>query len=139
MEYKSLHLIKIGWDDMTGTVMDLEEISLTKMQFLLNETFKALISCHKSELVPKEICNIFLSVEDFINITSIIESAEKEEGFYHCLEFRIIINALREGFFSNADVYDYPRLHTSCLSPKSHKFDFEKDTLEDYFSSLKGN
>lgn len=139
MKHAPLHHLTGCWDDMTYTILDLKELPLEKMYLLLKETFKVLACYCKEELIPKEICKIILSMEDFLKFASMMEEKEKEKGYYHALEFCVIIHALRDGFFAENLAADYPKLKTDVMSDKPLVMNFEKDSLEDYFNLVNPN
>ena len=74
------------WKDMTKVVMSLDELPLPKKQQLLKDTYRILTDFLKSELVPKQISELFLEMEDFLYFSSLMEEKEKSVGFYHWQE-----------------------------------------------------
>ena len=74
------------WKDMTKVVMSLDELPLPKIQQLLKDTYRILTDFLKSELVPKQISELFLEMEDFLYFCSLMEEKEKSVGFYHWQE-----------------------------------------------------
>ena len=72
------------WCEMTNIVLDLKELSFSKIQNLLKETYEILTEYHKEKLIPKEISKLLLEVDSFLYFTSLMEENEKGIDFYHC-------------------------------------------------------
>lgn len=132
MSYNEISLLIKEWKDMISVVMSLEELSLPKIQELLKETYRILTVFHKSELVPKQISELFLEMENFLYFTSLMEEKEKNTGFYHWQEVFCIVKALEKGFFEGKYRCDFPKLIITDILDNDFLFDFGSDNIEGY-------
>ena len=79
-----INVIVDEWCEMTNIVLDLKELSFSKIQNLLKETYEILTEYHKEKLIPKEISKLLLEVDSFLYFTSLMEENEKGIDFYPC-------------------------------------------------------
>ena len=98
MEYEIIRGITREWEDMTGKVLDLKELSVLDIEELIADTYEVLTEYHKDALVPKEITKLLLEIKDFHEISSAIEFAEKPKGYYYSMDILLITNAIINGF-----------------------------------------
>ncbi len=132
MSYSEIASIVKEWKDMTNVVMSLEKLPLPKIQQLLKDTYRILTVFHKSELVPKQISELFLEMEDFLYFTSLMEEKEKSMGFYYWQEIFCIVKALEKGFFEGKYRCDFPKMIITDTLDNDFLFDFDSDNIEGY-------
>lgn len=130
METTALKHLTKQWDDIICGVLHLQELSLSKTQRLLKDTYRALTAFHKEELVPKEISKILLRMEEFLYFASLMEEKEKGKSFYHWEELNYVVNALKKGFFDAEYACDYPKLIVTDVLDNEFLIDLEKDRME---------
>ena len=123
MEYKALEQIANEWQQMTSTVMDLQDISLSEIQGLLKDTYQALTAFHNDVLIPKEVCKILLEMEDFLYFASLMEEKEVGESFYHWREIFVISTALKTGFLEGKYECEFPHLQVCDDKENVHIID----------------
>ena len=130
MKNKELKQIAYNWKSMTDTVLDLEKFSLSEMQILLSDTYKALRTYHKENVAPKEVSNILLEMYEFLYFTSLMEEKEVGVNFYQYQYISSIVAALRKGFFEADYRCEFPEL--KILDKNNNKFiiNFENDIFE---------
>ena len=120
------------WKDMTKVVMSLDELPLPKIQQLLKDTYRILTDFLKSELVPKQISELFLEMEDFLYFSSLMVEKEKSVGFYHRQEIFCIVKSLEKGFFEGKYRCDFPKLVITDILDNAFLFDFDSDNIVGY-------
>lgn len=126
MNNEILNLIN-RWDKKTNKAMMLKDISLSKTQELLKETYRVLTVYHKEECVPKQIVQLFLAMEDFLYFSSLMEEKEKEINFYHWQEIFCIIKTFEKDFLNGNFQYEYPLFLISDVLDKSILINFNED------------
>ena len=130
MENKELKQIAYNWKSMTDTVLDLEKFSLSEMQILLSDTYKALRTYHKENVAPKEVSNILLEMYEFLYFTSLMEEKEVGVNFYQYQYISSIVAALRKGFFEADYRCEFPELKILDKNNNEFVINFENDIFE---------
>lgn len=130
MENKELKQIAYNWKSMTDTVLDLEKFSLSEMQILLSDTYKALRTYHKENVAPKEVSNILLEMYEFLYFTSLMEEKEVGVNFYQYQYISSIVAALRKGFFEADYRCEFPELKILDKNNNEFMINFENDIFE---------
>ena len=130
MENKELKQIAYNWKSMTDTVLDLEKFSLSEMQILLSDTYKALRTYHKENVAPKEVSNILLEMYEFLYFTSLMEEKEVGVDFYQYQYISSIVAALRKGFFEADYRCEFPELKILDKNNNEFMINFENDIFE---------
>lgn len=115
---------------MTDTVLDLEKFSLSEMQILLSDTYKALRTHHKENVAPKEVSNILLEMYEFLYFTSLMEEKEVGVNFYQYQYISSIVAALRKGFFEADYRCEFPELKILDKNNNEFIINFENDIFE---------
>ena len=80
MKCEELEKIADLWDRMTMIAIDMQELPLAELQVLLCDTYRALTQFHKDALVPKEVTQILLNIEEYLYFSSLMEEKEVPEG-----------------------------------------------------------
>jgi hypothetical protein len=127
---KELKQIAYNWKSMTDTVLDLEKFSLSEMQILLSDTYKALRTYHKENVAPKEVSNILLEMYEFLYFTSLMEEKEVGVNFYQYQYISSIVAALRKGFFEADYRCEFPELKILDKNNNEFMINFENDIFE---------
>ena len=130
MKNKELKQIAYNWKSMTDTVLDLEKFSLSEMQILLSDTYKALRTYHKENVAPKEVSNILLEMYEFLYFTSLMEEKEVGVDFYQYQYISSIVAALRKGFFEADYRCEFPELKILDKNNNEFMINFEYDIFE---------
>lgn len=130
MENNELKQIAYNWKSMTDTVLDLEKFSLSEMQILLSDTYKALRTYHKENVAPKEVSNILLEMYEFLYFTSLMEEKEVGVNFYQYQYISSIVAALRKGFFEADYRCEFPELKILDKNNNEFIINFENDIFE---------
>lgn len=130
MKNKELKQIAYNWKSMTDTVLDLEKFSLSEMQILLSDTYKALRTHHKENVAPKEVSNILLEMYEFLYFTSLMEEKEVGVNFYQYQYISSIVAALRKGFFEADYRCEFPELKILDKNNNEFIINFENDIFE---------
>lgn len=130
MKNKELKQIAYNWKSMTDTVLDLEKFSLSEMQILLSDTYKALRTYHKENVIPKEVSNILLEMYEFLYFTSLMEEKEVGVNFYQYQYISSIVAALRKGFFEADYRCEFPELKILDKNNNEFIINFENDIFE---------
>lgn len=130
MKNKELKQIAYNWKSMTDTVLDLEKFSLSEMQILLSDTYKALRTYHKENVAPKEVSNILLEMYEFLYFTSLMEEKEVGVNFYQYQYISSIVAALRKGFFEADYRCEFPELKILDKNNNEFIINFENDIFE---------
>ena len=130
MKNKELKQIAYNWKSMTDTVLDLEKFSLSEMQILLSDTYKALRTYHKENVAPKEVSNILLEMYEFLYFTSLMEEKEVGVNFYQYQYISSIVAALRKGFFEADYRCEFPELKILDKNNNEFMINFENDIFE---------
>jgi hypothetical protein len=127
VENNELKQIAYNWKSMTDTVLDLEKFSLSEMQILLSDTYKALRTYHKENVAPKEVSNILLEMYEFLYFTSLMEEKEVGVNFYQYQYISSIVAALRKGFFEADYRCEFPELKILDKNNNEFIINFEND------------
>ena len=130
MKNKELKQIAYNWKSMKDTVLDLEKFSLSEMQILLSDTYKALRTYHKENVAPKEVSNILLEMYEFLYFTSLMEEKEVGVNFYQYQYISSIVAALRKGFFEADYRCEFPELKILDKNNNEFIINFENDIFE---------
>lgn len=125
-----INVIVDEWCEMINIVLDLKELSLSKIQNLLKETYEILTEYHKEKLIPKEISKLLLEVDNFLYFTSLMEENEKGVDFYHFQYISSIFEAMKEGFFNSEYTYTFPKLKITDIKKNEHIINFETDIFK---------
>lgn len=120
-----INVIVDEWCEMTNIVLDLKELSFSKIQNLLKETYEILTEYHKEKLIPKEISKLLLEVDSFLYFTSLMEEKEKGVDFYHFQYISSLFEAMKEGFFNSEYTHAFPELKVSDIKNNEHIINFE--------------
>lgn len=115
------------WDNMTYQALNLQEISLSDIQILLKDTYHILTEVHKDELVPKSICKLLLTMDEFLYFSSMMEANEKGVDFYHYQYISNIVSALKTGFFKGEYEEPFPKLKIYGSEKNEIVIGFEND------------
>ena len=129
IKYKELELIAKKWDSMTTIALNLQELPLAQMQVLLCDTYRALTQFHKDSLVPKEITQILLNIEEYLYFASLMEETEVPAGYYCYRQLCLIVNAFKEGFFNAEYAYAFPQLQIFDDFQNAHIINLERNFL----------
>jgi hypothetical protein len=112
MEIEKIMLLAETWDEKTGDILELKEIAIGEFELLLNRTYEILYKYHKEKVIPKEICNLILKEEEFMQFFCIL--GDKEEKLKKSFEvyraLHNVIEAMKNGFFSGEYNTVYPFL-----------------------------
>ena len=122
-----INVIVDEWCEMTNIVLDLKELSFSKIQNLLKGTYEILTEYHKEKLIPKEISKLLLEVDSFLYFTSLMEENEKGVDFYHFQYISSIFEAMKKGFFNSEYTHAFPELKISDIKNNEHIINFETD------------
>ena len=129
MEYENIKGLAREWEDMTGTVIDLKELSVSDIEGLIADTYEVLTEYHKDALIPKEIAKLLLEIKDFHEISSAIEFAEKPKGYYHSMDILLITNAIINGFLKGEYECEFPKLQIKDINHNMHLIDLKTNFL----------
>lgn len=133
----TLYQLSCGWEELTHIVLGLEELPADTLQELVDETYRDLSVMHKEELVPKNVCRLFMSIRDFLYFAELMEEKETGKGYYHCEELNYLMNAVIKGFMSSEYRAAYPELIVTDCMDTDYLIDFSKDSLRDYFAAVR--
>ncbi len=129
MKQYDFELLLNEWRQMTATVLDLNEIPCNKLQLVLKESYKVLSAFQSDSLVPKEIAQLFLEMEEFLYFASVMEDNEKGTDYYNFRKLFLIIRAFKKGFFEGKYECDFPKLQLIGDNKNTFVFDFENGCL----------
>lgn len=95
--------ITCQWHNQISKVMDTEVLDINEISQLLKETHET-VMFYKSELmVPKNIVQLLLCIEQFLYFSSIMKEENDNEDFFYPIFF--FIEALKNGFFEDKPKY----------------------------------
>ena len=119
------------WVDLAQIVLRTKDMPSAEALELLKDSYEVLYFYHKETLVPKELCELFPAMEEFLQYTSILIGQNCTDAFYlYGVVFRVI-DAMKDGFFAGDYGCAFPQLTVYDEKDKPHTFDFEKNRLED--------
>lgn len=124
-----MEIIIERWNDLIGDILALEPFDFKELQDLLKETYLILRKYHKDELIPKEVAQIFIAMEEVFYFASALED-EKINNYYSTYLHSIMM-ALKEGFFDGEYPCAYPRLSILDLYDHEIIIDFDKNIFEE--------
>ncbi len=137
MSYNEITKIIQDWQDVTGIVVSLKELPVKKVEKLLKETYFVMNTFHKDELIPKELGELFLEIEEFLYFSSIMEENEMPTDYYRWQKIFTIVKSLEKGFFQGEYELPYPRLKMKDISGCELIIDFESNFLENLIIPIK--
>ena len=129
MEYENIKGLTREWEDMTCTVIDLKELSVSDIEGLIADTYEVLTEFHKEPLLPKEITKLLLEIKDFLEISSAIEFAEKPNEYYHSMDILLITNAIINGFLKGEYESEFPKLQIKDINDNANLIDLKTNFL----------
>ena len=136
MQHGALVRLAEQWDDAASSVLALEPLPSDELWQLLGDTYRELTAVHKDAKIPKEIAKILLNAEEFLYFASVMEDNEMGPDFYHWQAIRILVDALKAGFFKGCYDYAYPKLKVTDPVDNDFLVDFESDCLEAYAAAI---
>jgi hypothetical protein len=101
-----------AWDEKTDDVLDLKEIVPGEFETLINRTYEILYKYHKESVIPKELCDLILKEESFMQFFCILGDKEEKlkKSFMVYRALYNVIEAMKKGFFSGEYNAVYPFL-----------------------------
>ncbi len=133
MEIKTIIQATDEWNNLTARVLDLKDFEYTRMQALLQKTYRILKSFHKDDVVPKEISKLLLSMDEFLYFSSMIEDKDVPIDFFHYQAISRLVAAIKNGFFEGSFEYHF----TNKQAEKLYKIDMEQNGVVDYLQAVK--
>lgn len=120
------------WDDKTYDILDLKEIVPGEFELLLNRTYELLYKYHKESMIPKELCDLILKEEAFMQFFCILgdkeEKLKKSFALYRALYS--VIEAMKKGFFGGEYNTVYPYLSVD-MDDKICEIDMSKAFIDE--------
>ena len=120
------------WDDKTDDILDLKEIVPGEFELLLNRTYELLYKYHKESMIPKELCDLILKEEAFMQFFCMLgdkeEKLKKSFALYRALYS--VIEAMKKGFFSGEYNTVYPHLSVD-MDDKICEIDMSKAFIDE--------
>ena len=113
------------WNDLTGKVIELKDIPVIDIEELIRDTYEVLYKYHKDTLIPKELTEMLLEIEDFVGMSSTMELTEKSEGYYHSFEVLLIMKNMKSAFFKGEYSHKYPELMIYDINNEKHILNLE--------------
>ncbi len=95
MEYKEITDLTIKWDSMVFEIMDLKPVDVEQLKTLFETTHELLKKYIKDRLVPKEMCELLLQIQEWLEFTSIVQDSQYCEYYGPLSE---IVRYLLKGF-----------------------------------------
>ncbi len=95
MEYKEIVDLTIKWDSMVSEIMDLKPVDIEQLKTLFETTHELLKKYIKDRLVPKEMCELLLQVQEWLEFTSVVQDSQYCEYYGSLLK---IVHYLLKGF-----------------------------------------
>lgn len=121
-----------AWDDKTYDILDLKEIVPGEFELLLNRTYELLYKYHKESMIPKELCDLILKEEAFMQFFCMLgdkeEKLKKSFALYRALYN--VIEAMKKGFFSGEYNTVYPHLAVD-MDDKICEIDMSKAFIDE--------
>lgn len=99
MEYTELKNIADEWNELTYTVLDLDEIPYETIHDLLFRSEEAIQEFLDVDLIPKSVALIFLRMDEFLYFASLMEKNETEENFYFYTQTFDAVKLMKNRFF----------------------------------------
>lgn len=96
MNFQEIRALTRDWDSSLSDVMNLKDVDNENLKDLFKSTYRTLRKYYRDELVPKEICELLLQMEEWLEFICMID-----ESPYSALyqQFHILVSKLKEGFF----------------------------------------
>lgn len=116
-----------SWEHLTSVVLNLEKISLPSLQAVLKETYFILSHMSKETHVPKSVCKMLLSMDEFLYFSSLIEKNENQLNFYHYQFVSCIADAMKKVFFDGECEESYPKLRIRDLNKEEFVVNFDEN------------
>lgn len=132
---KNIKDLVLGWEKAAITMMTTKEFSIKQIENLLRETYKVCTEYKNKDMVPKELCKVFVHIERFLSYgadayyidecTTPSDSAE-----YDAIAF--ILEEIEYGFYNEEYKCAFPIISVDNNQCKSYVLNLEEDFLE-YF------
>lgn len=137
MNNQELNLIKNRWEKMIGDICKTRKIEIPEAEKIFKDTYEALYVFHKDELVPKEILNIIMNMENYLYILSLVTLRDEtsEEAYFEYNAFYNITSAIKEGFIEGRYKAVFPKLKVEDSEHNDRVLDLDSNFLEDFIYS----
>ncbi len=94
-----------AWDALTNAVLELKKPDPSAVTACLRESYAVLATFRNSCTVPKDVCRLLLSMEEFLYFCSVFEGKDVPSDFFRFQAISHIASALKSGFFSGRFEY----------------------------------
>ena len=132
MENRIENTIK-EWDRINDTIRRVQKTKILELQNVLRITYKVLTELKDESLVPKNTCKLMLIMEEFLFYISAVAVAEELPICDHYQKLFSIIQEMENGFLNSNYQSTYPKFEIKGPSNQGIVFDFENDSLEEFF------
>ena len=132
---KNIKDLVLGWEKAAITMMTTKEFSIKQIENLLRETYKVCTEYKNKDMVPKELCKVFVHIERFLSYgadayyidecTTPSDSAEYDAIAY-------IIDEIEYGFYTGKYECTFPNIKADNNQGNSYILNMENEFLE-YF------
>ncbi|MBQ4066557.1 MAG: hypothetical protein IJD22_02815 [Clostridia bacterium] len=93
------------WEELARSVLELREIQVSQIEGVLKKTYAIIRELCSGALVPKELCRLMLSAEEFLYLASLMEKNEKQMNYYHFIGTYLMVAAMKNGLFEGCFEY----------------------------------
>ena len=120
-----------GFEALTASLLDLKEQKLSEIAPLLADGISAAVAYKNEELIPKELCRLLLSLDEYLCFASFVEQGELLD--FHCYQaVSNIASAIKKGLFEGGFecIFDVGAPEDYNLSP-------DRKSILSYLESVK--
>ena len=127
------------WDRAALIMLREEEYSIRQVERLLNETYRICTEYCTNDMVPKDICKVFLNIQWFWEIATDVYKNNDPTTSSDCADIDAIdyiLDAIEHGFYAGKYDYAYPQIAVTDNKKRVHIYDLNKSFLEDFIDAL---
>lgn len=133
MQNKGLCELVAGWEQAIRCILCEKTIKINDIEHLFKETYRISAMYYNKEMVPKEMMKLFDNISHFMDWVLADYGVDELSTPSDCAVFNAIgsvIDAIKEGFYSDENECSYPNLWVSDYNGILHSVNLEGAFLE---------
>ena len=128
----TLKVIK-KWENLIQAVLSLKPLDVSEFASLLADTYKIIKSLDNKKEVPKDVCKLLITMDEWLYFASLMEEKEVGTDFYNYQASYSIISAIKAGFFDG----DYKHCFATTKTDEIYTVNMNEKEIAAYLQSVK--
>ena len=133
MEIKQIIETTNKWENLIQAVLSLKPLDSFEFVSLLADTYKTIKSFDNKKEVPKEVCKLLITMDEWLYFASLMEEKEVGTDFYNYQATFCIVSAIKNGFFTG----DYKYCFATAKTEEIYTINISKEEIAAYLQSVK--